>query len=716
MVNGGRKNAEEAPETGDRDDGDRTGSVNKTRPDAIRRYLQIALAIVAGFILGAMVILGWHGSRDTDRGVRERVAVALNQGSVPVNVLLSETSARLSAFETLSPGVAVRADPGYRRYNAKGASTAGGPPTPVIAEAAAESSRTGYTALSLPFMQGGLWYAAIVKPRREAVGEAGAFEGIQFPVSRILEWWRGADLPHGSATALITSGGRVWLRDPFAPTLVGSPAADDPYLAAVQAGPSLLSRVVYYDDGGVDAIVGWRALESYGLVFAVGIDRDQVAGGWYGPGMTALVISLAVIAATFGLVSFAGREYLAPLRAAPAEPARPPREPAREGPGKPTTVLRAVADNMPVVVYEQNIRPGGEIEFDYVSQGLLEIHGIEPPRLRDDPGLMIDMVHEEDRFRVESEFEQAWRTGADIDTEYRIVMPDGQIKWVHNISRLGTPAQGGNPAVWDGLVFDVTAQKQTENELREARSEAKVTSRSKAEFLANASHELREPLNAIMGFAEIIGQQTFGPVGADKYVEYAHDIHESADHLLAVVNDILDLSKIEAGRATLVLEDAEAAELADSCLRLIHGRAADARLQLRRFVEDSLPRLRVDPLKVKQILINLLSNAIKFTKSGGTVTLRVVSTDEGGVAFSVSDTGIGIAKSDIAKVIESYGQVESGPGERYEGTGLGLPLAKALAELHGGELVIESSAGKGTIVTARFPPSSIAPAKRTPKE
>ncbi|MCK5621395.1 MAG: PAS domain-containing sensor histidine kinase, partial [Alphaproteobacteria bacterium] len=251
-----------------------------------------------------------------------------------------------------------------------------------------------------------------------------------------------------------------------------------------------------------------------------------------------------------------------------------------------------------------------------------------------------------------------------------------------------------------------------ESELRAARNEVELTSRVKAEFLANVSHELRTPLNAIIGFSEVISSETFGPVGVDKYVEYARDIHESADHLLAVVNDILDLSKIEAGRATLVLEDAEASELVDSCLRLIHGRAADARLQLRRLVEDSLPRLRVDPLKIKQILINLLSNAVKFTRAGGTVTLRASSTPEGGIAFAVSDTGIGIAEKDLSKAIETYGQVEPSDGVRVEGTGLGLPLAKALTELHGGELKIESSAGKGTTVMAILPPSCVAPAKR----
>ena len=286
-------------------------------------------------------------------------------------------------------------------------------------------------------------------------------------------------------------------------------------------------------------------------------------------------------------------------------------------------------------------------------------------------------------------------------------------EWVHNLARASAWTRAGEASIWDGIVLDVTAQKLAESELRAVRSEAELTSRVKAEFLANVSHELRTPLNAIIGFSEVISGETFGPVGVDKYLEYAHDIHESADHLLAVVNDILDLSKIESGHATLVLEDSDAAELVDSCLRLIHGRAADARLQLRRMVEDSLPRLHVDSLKIKQILINLLSNAVKFTRSGGTVTLRASSTPEGGIAFAVSDTGIGIAEKDMSKAIETYGQVEPSDGVRVEGTGLGLPLAKALTELHGGELLIESTAGKGTTVTARFPPSVITPPKRT---
>lgn len=712
MGTGGQTEFEQAPEIGETQIGGPARLFKSLTPESFRRAAQIILGIVAGFILGTMVVQGWLSSRDSDRQVRERASLALTQGSIPVNLLLSETSARLAALEIISaddPGIAARLDPGYRLWDAAGASINGGPPVPAIASAVAETSRTGFPALSLPFEQAGLWYAAIVKKRADAGGSPAAYEGIQFPVTRILEWWRGMELPAGSEAALITSDGRIWLRDPFAPALVGAAAAGDPFLAAVPSDPSRLSRIVDYDGGGIDGVVAWRALESHGLVFAVGLDRDQAPGGGYGPGTIALVVSLLVTAGAFLAVSFAGRVFAAPDAPAPAAPVRQP--PARDaGPGR---GLRRISENMPVVVFEKRVGADNSVTYDYVSPGLLEVHGIEPERLLADPDILMEMIHAEDRERVMSEFTHAWATGEDIDTEYRIIMPGGRIKWLHNIARRDTPGGAGEEARWGGIVFDVTAQKQAESALREARSDAELTSRVKAEFLANVSHELRTPLNAIIGFAEVIAQETFGPVGVDKYLEYVNDIHESADHLLAVVNDILDLSKIEAGHATLVLEDADGAELADSCLRLIHGRAADARLQLRRYVEDPLPRLRVDPLKVKQILINLLSNSVKFTNPGGTVTLRVVTTPEGGIAFSVSDTGIGIAESDLMKAIESYGQVESVLGGRAEGTGLGLPLAKALTELHGGVLAIESAAGKGTTVTARFPPECIAPAKRT---
>jgi signal transduction histidine kinase len=718
MEHGGRKQAEQAPENGD--GYSRTGAAKWLAPESVRRYLQIVVGLVAGFIIGTMAVQGWLDSREADRIAREVIGDALDQGSVPLNLFFSETVTRLMALEAVAgdaPGNALRLDPGYRRYDMSGAALSGGPALPAITAAAATATETGFPALSMPFEAGGLWYSAIVKDRHDAQGQRTGYEGIQFPVSRILEWWSRNRFPSGSSATLLSRDGRIWLRDPFVPALVDADAAGDPFAGAVRADDKHLSRIVDYDDGGVDAIVGWRSLESFGLIYAVGVDRAQLPALSGTSATLPLTIALFVTGGAFLMVTFMGRLATPPMPAPRPVPERreTERAPVVRAPPEPAPNhgFLTVADKMPVILFEQRIGADLSIDYRYVSHGLRDILGVDPAQLEARPEIMFEMVHADDHARVRDEHESAWASGEDIDTVYRIVTGQGKEKWVHNLARASTWINADEASVWDGIVLDVTAQKLAESELRAVRNEAELTSRVKAEFLANVSHELRTPLNAIIGFSEVISGETFGPVGVDKYLEYAHDIHESADHLLAVVNDILDLSKIEAGRATLVLEDADAEELVDSCLRLIHGRAADARLQLRRRVEDSLPHLLVDPLKIKQILINLLSNAVKFTRSGGTVTLRASSTPDGGVAFAVSDTGIGIAEKDLSKAIETYGQVEPTDGIRVEGTGLGLPLAKALTELHGGELRIESSAGKGTTVTAILPPSCIAPAKRT---
>jgi len=715
MEDGGRRQAEQAPENGNAHSQPGVGRL--LTPGSVRRYLQIALGLVAGFIIGTTVFQGWLNDRDAERIARERIGVTLDQGNVPLNLFFSETVARLLTLEAVadaSPANALRLDPRYRRYDAAGVPASGGAAIPAVATAAAKATSTGYPALSMPFESGGMWYAAIVSERVDTQGKSAGYDGIQFPLSRILDWWARSGRPEGSSAALLTGDGRIWLRDPFRPSLIGAEASRDPFASAVSADAMHVSGIVGYDRGGVDAIVGWRALDSYDLIFVVGVDRAQLT---VPSGMSAtlpLTIALLVTAGAFLLVTFSGTFARAPAPA-PRRAARPAaRPPVRRTAERPANGgMMAIADNMPVALFEQRVDADGTISFSYVSRGLKDILDLEPAQLEARPETMFALIHPDDRPRVRQEFETAWDTGADIDQTFRVVTEGGIEKWMHTLARARTWTRAREVSIWDGILLDVTDQKRAESELRAVRSEAEMANRVKAEFLANVSHELRTPLNAIIGFSEVISNETFGPVGIDKYLEYARDIHDSADHLLAVVNDILDLSKIEAGRATLVLEDVEAAELVDSCLRLIHGRAADARLQLRRMIEESLPRLRVDPLKLKQILINLLSNAVKFTRSGGTVTLRAFSTAEGGVAFAVSDTGIGIAEEDLSKAIETYGQVESTDGVRVEGTGLGLPLAKALAELHGGELKIESSAGKGTTVTVILPPSCVAPAKRT---
>jgi signal transduction histidine kinase len=244
-------------------------------------------------------------------------------------------------------------------------------------------------------------------------------------------------------------------------------------------------------------------------------------------------------------------------------------------------------------------------------------------------------------------------------------------------------------------------------DLAVARDHAEDANRTKSMFLATMSHELRTPLNAIIGFSELIGGEMFGPVGNDSYREYANDIRESGQHLLDLINDILDLSKFESGSDELHEEDIEISEVARSVKWLVTGRAQDDNVALDIELANDVPMLCADKLKLKQILINLLSNAIKFTGTGGKVTLRAWYSMNSGHVFQVIDTGIGIALEDIPKALSPFQQIDNKLNRKYQGTGLGLPLAKTLMEMHGGSLDLQSQVGVGTTVTVRFPAERI---------
>lgn len=270
------------------------------------------------------------------------------------------------------------------------------------------------------------------------------------------------------------------------------------------------------------------------------------------------------------------------------------------------------------------------------------------------------------------------------------------------------------PSDQDGLsrvmviAHDVTHRHQAEQRLREAMALAEAANRTKTDFLAAMSHELRTPLNAILGFSEIIGQEMFGPIG-ERYRQYGRDINEAGSHLLAMINDILDISRIEIGAFTLCIDTVDPREMASSCLRLVAGRADAGEVRLSDAVPDDLPLLSVDSRRTKQVLINLLGNAVKFTPAGGTVTLSAERCSDGGVIFRVADTGIGMSGTDIQVALSPFGQVDTGLDRKFEGAGLGLPLAKSLVELHGGRLEICSNPGRGTTVSVRLPASCLAP-------
>jgi signal transduction histidine kinase len=232
--------------------------------------------------------------------------------------------------------------------------------------------------------------------------------------------------------------------------------------------------------------------------------------------------------------------------------------------------------------------------------------------------------------------------------------------------------------------------------------------RSKAAFLASMSHELRTPLNAVIGFSETMLMEVFGPLGSPRYRDYISDINASGTHLLSLINDVLDLSRLDAGQAELQEADFDLADLVGETLRMVSDQAAKARIALSVEIAPDLPYLRADRRRIKQILLNLLSNAVKFTPRNGRVRVLARQTDTG-LVLAVSDTGIGIAPADIPRALERFGQVDSSLARKYQGTGLGLPLSRELAELHGGSLTLESAVDVGTTASVTLPAQRLVP-------
>jgi two-component system cell cycle sensor histidine kinase PleC len=240
----------------------------------------------------------------------------------------------------------------------------------------------------------------------------------------------------------------------------------------------------------------------------------------------------------------------------------------------------------------------------------------------------------------------------------------------------------------------------------ELRLQAEAASKAKSDFLAVMSHELRTPLNAIMGFSEVMQHRMFGPIGAEKYASYVNDIHQTAQHLLSIITDILDLSKADIGKLALHEEDVDLFAIVDQSLRLMREKAAEHGLRLAlRAAAHTSPILRVDARLVRQVFLNLLGNAVKFTPAGGLVSVSIETDARGAWCIHFSDTGIGIAPADLPRIVEPFVQVESALSRKHGGTGLGLPLVKKIIELHGGALAINSTLGAGTTVTVLFPAS-----------
>jgi len=336
----------------------------------------------------------------------------------------------------------------------------------------------------------------------------------------------------------------------------------------------------------------------------------------------------------------------------------------------------------------------------YISPASRRLYGYEPEEAMAMPA--DEVIHPEDVPKVREALRRLeYADHAPIT--YRGRRKDGSYIWVEaSLTRSNNPDTGAYEVV--SVVRDISERVRYEAALRQAKEEADAANRAKSEFLGTMSHELRTPLNAIIGFTEIMKEGVMGPIDNPHYRSYVADIHFSSTHLLNLINEILDVTKAEAGKLEVQEQVFDLRDVIEAVVRISGPPIDKAGVTVTVDLPADLPRLRADEGKTRQVFFNLIGNAVKFTPAGGRIDISGRFDGETGLSIIVADTGIGIAPADLKRVLEPFVQVDSSLSRRHQGTGLGLPAVKGIMELHRGTIELQSTVGGGTKVTITFPP------------
>jgi PAS domain S-box-containing protein len=364
-------------------------------------------------------------------------------------------------------------------------------------------------------------------------------------------------------------------------------------------------------------------------------------------------------------------------------------------------VIEGVAHGVPGVVYQFHADAHGRRRYSFISEGCRRVFGFEASEVTaGGADRILAAVPPEDRDALLASIEQSRRTLEPWRHVFRCEV-HGEHRWIRGMS-LPVRLAGGE-TVWNGMLIDVTDEMLARAAATDALERAEAANRSKTDFLAAVSHELRTPLHAVIGFAEVFQGELHGPLGDARYRDHADDILASGRRLLDMVNSVLEFAQIESGGLELDESDVPAHALVTGCLATLADRLDGRRLAIANRLDGRGHRLIVDRAQMRRVLSHLLSNAVKFTPDGGSLTVELDDEADGGVALVVTDTGIGIAPEDLNRAFEPFAQLDGALSRRYDGLGLGLPLARAIVESHGGRLTLGPVDGGGTRALIRLP-------------